>query len=153
MPLELHDVRDAERLAAWVIQRSGLGLDREDREDLQQTLLLAVWQLSLQFDVAAGKPFGPFATTVLRRRLVDWQRQRFGRTRWQFKGSVYERPRPEFVPLDDSVRDRLDEADAKRSCDGSADLDPTCRWLWDTRDCCRAVDLRELDPEGAGWAA
>jgi hypothetical protein len=32
---------------------------------------------------------------------VDWQRQRFGRTSWQFANGVYERPRLQSVSLDD----------------------------------------------------
>jgi hypothetical protein len=56
------------------------------------------------------KGFGCFATLTLRRRLVDWQRSKFGRTKWQFKDRVYERPRVELVPFDDSARRRLEQS-------------------------------------------
>jgi hypothetical protein len=40
-------------------------------------------------------------------RPVDWQRQRYGRTRWTFgNGRVYERRRPELVSLDDADNGR-----------------------------------------------
>ena len=97
--LVLHDV-DAERLAAWVVGRSGLDRTREDREDPQQHLLLTIWQLSREFDPASGRHFAPFPTTVRRRRVVDWQRKTFGRDVWKFSGRTHFRRRPEFVSLD-----------------------------------------------------
>jgi hypothetical protein len=99
--LKLHEIEDAEALAAWIVHRSGLMLSPEDREDAQQRLLLELWKLSIDFDPACGRRFDAFATAVLRRKLVDWQRERFGRTIWRFSGGrVYERKRPEFVSLD-----------------------------------------------------
>jgi DNA-directed RNA polymerase specialized sigma subunit len=63
--------------------------------------LLELWKLSLDFDPNCGRRFDAFATAVLRRRLVDWQRKTFGRTTWKFRDHTYTRKRPEFVEFND----------------------------------------------------
>jgi hypothetical protein len=68
----------------------------------------------------AGQSFSTYATSTLYRRVVDWQRQRCGRTRWAFgNGRVYERKRPELVSLDadDSVGSELVSAQPGSSLD------------------------------------
>jgi len=64
LPLELHDVSNAERLVARIIARASLNLSREDREDLQQFLLLELWKLHQRYLIRQG--FGCFATVALR---------------------------------------------------------------------------------------
>jgi DNA-directed RNA polymerase specialized sigma24 family protein len=108
--LALHDVNDAEAFAAAIANRSRLTLSRDDREDLVQFLLVELWKLSLRYD--RGDPkfpprFGVYATGILQRRVVDWSRSRWGRTKWQFADRTYERKRPELVSLDGDDRDRL----------------------------------------------
>lgn len=139
--LELHDVRDAHALAAWVIARSGLVLSYHDREDLEAYLVETAWELSRDFD-PINPSFSTYATRILRRRVVDWQRARGGRRVWKFKNRTYERPRVELVSLDE--RDSLAETLAENSGDASADRDADRRWLLAERDRCRGRDLAEF---------
>jgi hypothetical protein len=120
-PLALHDVVDAERFCASVVTRSGLQLSYHDREDLHAWLVSECWLLSLRFQ-PGGISFSTYAGNTLRRRAIDWQRQRFGRRTWRFKNSVYERPRVELVSLDadDSERDRLESTVAGSGLDSGA---------------------------------
>jgi hypothetical protein len=157
----LHDIEDGERLAAWVIRRSGLTLSHEDHDDAQRHLLVEAWKLSLEFNPACDRPFVTFATALLGRRLVDWQRGRFGRTVWKFRDRVHERPRTQFAPFDDAIRDRTDAALAMRSGDSEADRLEAERWLHEERDRHRTRDLelpsvsamlRELKQEFSGPA-
>src|SRR5262245_11295644 len=107
-PLALHDVADAQALVGAVITRSGLSLSADEHEDLAEYLLVELWKLSLRYEPGAGR-FSSYATGILKRRVVDWKRSRYGRTRWQFAGYTYERPRPQVVSLDDPDHDRLGE--------------------------------------------
>jgi hypothetical protein len=136
--LKLHDVEDAERFVGAIVTRSGLVLSWSDREDLEQFLLVQAWELSLRYE-AGGISFSSFAGTTLRLRLVDWQRQRNGRTRWVFRDRVYERPRATLVSLDE-----LDEPLATGSGDPAADSSPDLERLLTTGDRQRAEDLWTL---------
>src|ERR1043166_9721818 len=98
--LVLHDVRDAEALAAFVIGRSGLELSEQDNEELLTYLIETMWEMSLHYD-NNGIRFSTWATSTLKRRVVDWQRGNGGRTKWQFANRTYERQLPSFVALDD----------------------------------------------------
>jgi DNA-directed RNA polymerase specialized sigma24 family protein len=113
--LRLHDVDDAARFVAAIATRSGLKLAYHDREDLEQFLLVECWKLSLRYKPGGGS-FSSFAGTTLRLRVVDWTRQRKGRTRWQFSGHTYERERPRLVSLD-----RLADPLAGSTSDSPAD--------------------------------
>lgn len=149
MSLRLHDV-DGERLAAWVIQRSGLRLSREDFEDAHQQLLLEFWRLSRDFDSTSGRPFAPLATTVLGRRLIDWQRKRFGRTTWRFgDGRVHKRKQPVFVEFDEAVIDRLDAAESEGRGDRETSGDEALRGLFSERSRRRLGDLELLGIDAA----
>jgi DNA-directed RNA polymerase specialized sigma subunit len=120
--LELHDVRDGYAFVERIVQRSGLELGYHDREDLGQWLVVELWQLSLVYEPGSSVSFSNFATRHLRRRVIDWQRQRFGRTRWQFKGRLHERRLPELVSLDadDSERGRLEQSVGDRSVENGS---------------------------------
>jgi DNA-directed RNA polymerase specialized sigma24 family protein len=118
--LALHDVDDAFALCSRVVSLSGLSLRWHEREDLVAYLVSECWALSLRYE-PGGIRFSTWATGTLRRRVVDWQRQRNGRTRWQFAGRVYERERPDLVPLDDGG---LDVAVGRGGLDDGADLLP-----------------------------
>jgi hypothetical protein len=152
VPLVLHDVDDAEAFVARIVERSGLDLSYHDRLDLEQFLLVQCWELSLRYRPGViRKGFGAYATTTLRKRVIDHQRSKF-RTRWVsrkkvyggFRKKVYERPRPQLIELDDSVVDRLDEVESTRAGDPEAGGDEDWRGLLNDRDRCRAADLELL---------
>jgi hypothetical protein len=124
--LSLFDVNDVEALCGSEIRRSSLSLSHQDWEELLVYLIESVWEASLRFEPgvirskstvnpeADGQGFGCWARLTLRRRIVDWQRAKLGRTRWQFRnpdGSIriHERERTIILSLDtdDSVRDQL----------------------------------------------
>jgi hypothetical protein len=108
LPLRLHDVDDGVRFAGAIANRSRLELSYHDAEDLRQYLVTELWLLSTRYDPAVSSiSFSTWAGTTLRLRVVDWQRQRFGRTKWSFAGRTYERPRPNLVPLDARLDDAL----------------------------------------------
>ena len=147
--LALHDVDDAAAFCGGIVTRSGLALSWSDREDLEQQLLVECWRLSLTYQPGAAS-FSTWAGGMLRRRVVDWQRQRNGRTRWVFRDHVYERPRPQIVSLDvdDSAqRDRLELTLVEDGVDTTADRDEARRWLDGERDRHRDRDLAQLDSE------
>ena len=78
---------------------------------------------SERFDAErTGKNFSGYALHILRQRVIDWDRKRLGRTKWQFKDKTYERPRPQLVSLDadDSLRDRLESSVARSGLDDDA---------------------------------
>jgi hypothetical protein len=112
-------IADVEGFCGRIVERSGLRLSTTDREELHVYLIEECWLLSERY--RPGRvAFSSFADTRLRLRVVDWQRQRFGRTRWTFSGREYERPRPQLVPLDDSLDDRLGAALTGSGVDGDA---------------------------------
>jgi hypothetical protein len=116
----LLDIRDVESFTGRIVERSGLRLSVEDRDDLHVYLIEECWELSTRFE-PSGISFSSYAGTNLRLRVVDWQRRRFGRNRWVFKDRVYERPRVELVSLDaDAELGRLDESLAASSMDSDA---------------------------------
>lgn len=142
--LPLWDVSDAEAFVGAIVERSRDGLSYHDSEDLRGELVLETWELSLEYK-PGGVSFSTFAGTTLRHRVVDWRRKRFGRTRWTFgDGRVYERPRTQFVPLDDPGVGRLDAAESARAGDSSADWNPSFARLEHERDRARERDLRRL---------
>lgn len=98
--LALHDVMDVEAFCVRIVDRSSLELRHHDREDLVAYLIETCWELSRRYE-RGGVRFSTVAGTILRQRLVDWQRSQNGRTRWQFRGRTYERQLPTVVPLDD----------------------------------------------------
>ena len=60
--------------------------------------------MSRSYDSARRKggrtDFAGYLTIALRRRVIDWQRQRFGRTRWIFADRVSEPQRVDLLSLD-----------------------------------------------------
>jgi hypothetical protein len=104
----LLDIRDVESFTGRIVERTSGRLSVEDREELHVYLIAECWELSTRFQPGRIS-FSSYAGTNLRLRVVDWQRQRFGRNRWVFKDRVYERPRVELVSLDslDPDEDRM----------------------------------------------
>jgi hypothetical protein len=73
--LTLHDLRDAEFLCRRIISRSRFTPQSSDHEELLTYLIEECWTLSLRYE-PGGIRFSTYATNTLRRRVVDWQRQR-----------------------------------------------------------------------------
>jgi hypothetical protein len=141
LPLRLHDVDDGVRFAGAIAARSRLNLSYHDAEDLRQYLVTELWLLSTRYDPAVSSvSFSAWAGTTLKLRVVDWQRQRFGRTKWQFAGHTYERPRPRLVPLDA----RLDDALGSGTGDPADSGDLGFTGVFDGGDRQRVRDLETL---------
>jgi Sigma-70 region 2 len=118
--LQLHDVRDAAAFVAAITRRGSLKLSFHDREDLEQYLLVELWKLSERYE-PGGVSFSTMAGATLRKRVVDWQRSKLGRTKWQFAGGkTYERERPQVVSLDSPGVDRLDTTVGRSGLDDGA---------------------------------
>jgi hypothetical protein len=148
----LLDIRDVESFTGRIVERSNLHLDHSDREDLHAFLVAECWLLSTRYS-PGGISFSSLAGATLRLRVVDWQRQRFGRTRWTFKNGrehVRERPKRVSLDADDSLRDRLDESVAARSGDPSADSRTDLEWLLEggDREAARDIAAMGLSPYG-----
>lgn len=96
-----HDIRDPEAFVSRIVALRGGELDFHQRERLQQFLLIALWELSLVFE-PGGIRFSTYAGNTLPRRITDWRRspEEGGRTKWQFKDRIYERPRVHVSSLD-----------------------------------------------------
>jgi DNA-directed RNA polymerase specialized sigma24 family protein len=70
-------IDDVEGFCAAIILRSQVDLAHHEHEDLLAYLVETAWELSLDFE-PGGISFSTYAGTTLRRRVIDWQRQRFG---------------------------------------------------------------------------
>jgi hypothetical protein len=151
--LALHDVEDAARFCSAIVTRSGVSLSWDDREDLEQFLLVEAWQLSLKFEPGESS-FSSFAGARLRWKQTDWMRRRFGRTRWQFHDRTIERRRFQFTSLDtdDPERDRMVEAVGTGSGDPAAGGDPLCGGLLVAGDRQKSRDHRTLGLKPPGRA-
>ena len=142
-PLRLHDVADVEALMARAIERSGHTgtLRPHQRDDLLTYLVEVAWELSLRWEPDRGGPnFGVFAYVTGQRRIIDWFRAEFGRSRWQWAGHSYERERPDLVLLDDGLVDALPAGTGDPALDSSPDL----RGLLDAGDRQEARDYLAL---------
>jgi hypothetical protein len=115
--LPLHDVDDAAAFVASIVTRSNLRLSYHDAEDLHQFLLAEAWKLSLRYK-PGRLSFSTLAGTTLRLRVVDWTRQRNGRTVWKFADHTHKRERPQLLSLDDPEQDHLNVSrpGCRRSC-------------------------------------
>lgn len=100
--LRLHDVEDVEGLCAFILQRANLELSYHDSEDCLAFLVESTWELSIRFEPGAGR-FSVWASAALRHRVIDWQRSRKGRTKWQFSDRTYERTLPSFVSYEAEI--------------------------------------------------
>ena len=143
--LALHDVDDAEGFCAQLAGRAGLELSFHEREDLLAFLIATCWFLSTKYE-PGGMAFSTYATYTLKLRIVDWQRAKKGRSKWQFKDSTYERPRVQLVSLDalDTDGDQLVDALTTQAGDPSSDCDPAFGGLLADGDRQRARDLDTL---------
>jgi DNA-directed RNA polymerase specialized sigma24 family protein len=125
--LSLQGIDDVEPFAVAIVQRSRIELNHHDREDLITYLVETCWELSLRYE-PGGISFSTWAGATLRNRIVDWQRKRYGRTRYVFSDRVFERKLPELVSLDadgpsgDSLGDTLGTRAGDPAADRGADL-------------------------------
>ena len=98
-----HDIADVEQFCNRIIHRSRLELSWHERDDLLAYLVETCWQLAEDFR-PGGIRFSTYAGNTLARRVIDWVRARYGRTRWTNPngqdGTVYERDRVEFVSIE-----------------------------------------------------
>jgi hypothetical protein len=147
VPLALHDIDDAERFVGSIVGRSGLKLSWDAREDLEQFLLTTAWEISLTFEPKRSSVgFSTYAGTILRRRVVDWQRKSAGgRTVWKFKDRTHIRERPVLLSIDNEFPgDSLGNALATRGGDTEADRLTDGGGLFGDRDQRRVGDLEAL---------
>lgn len=128
--LPLHDIQDVEAFVASIVERRNFDLSWHDQEDLLAFLVETCWELSRQRPAPWRDSFSGWVYPYLRQRTVDWQRQRNGRTKWQFKDKTYERDIPVFVPLDD----RPDDAEYVEPVDVGAYSDSVARRVLRERD-------------------
>jgi DNA-directed RNA polymerase specialized sigma24 family protein len=92
---------------------------RADERDLIAYLFEVAWQLDRDFDPSRGHiSFSTLLYGTAQRRIIDWIRKEYGRSRWQFAGRVHVRVQPELVSLDD---DRLDASLATQPGDSPSD--------------------------------
>jgi hypothetical protein len=128
---ELLGIKDVEAFTARISEKTRSQLSYHDGLDLHAFLISECWELSLRYE-SGRQSFSTFAGTQLRWAVVEWQRRRFGRSRWVYKDRVVERPRVELVSLaaDASERDRLESTIGDRGVeDGASGLPALLRLL------------------------
>jgi DNA-directed RNA polymerase specialized sigma24 family protein len=138
-------VDDVEALLAKAVSRSrfAASLRADERDDLLAWLFEVAWKLSETFDPNRGS-FSSFLYCAAQRRAIDWQRSHY-RTRWQFAGRTYERPRPQLLSLDDGDnRDLLGGTVRARTSDSSAGWDSDLGGFLGERDRSRSRDHQTL---------
>lgn len=97
---------DVESFCQAAIRRSGLTeYGYLDSDDLLAELIAFCWQISSDFDPKRAS-FSTFAGGRIKRFIIDWKRSDY-RTRWVFKGRIYERPRPELVSYEALTTDYI----------------------------------------------
>jgi hypothetical protein len=129
-----------------ILKRSKYEIPSNDYEDLLTYLVEECWTLSLRHEPGGTIAFSTYATNTLSKRLIDWRRQRHGRTRWVFKHRVYERAKVELVSID---ADDSSEVDWKR-------LSPEAAWTtvniaWPMRFGCSISEVAGQVGETTGW--
>jgi hypothetical protein len=171
----LHDLEDAERFVSKVLDDSlrkrGAYLRSHEREDALSFLLATLWELSERWDPERAPSFATYAYRTLRLRVVDFYRQEYGRTRWQWSDTLYERERPAVFSIEretgtggrdprhhtsgntDRITGELARAYAARSSDPADDRAPDLSRLLAGGDRQRSRDLYELGLEPPGRAA
>jgi hypothetical protein len=147
--LQLFEVLDTEALCAHVIRRSGFQLGHYEFENCLTFLIETAWEYSLTYQPSVPPRFAVHLKGLLGRRLVDWQRTRNGRTKWQFADRTYERVLPTFTSLDDRPVEAVDP----QSVDAGAYSDSVARRVLRTRDSEQAGHDVEVGEAAAADAA
>jgi hypothetical protein len=152
--LTLFDLHDVERMVGSVISgNKRLHLNPQQYESLTTYVIEEVWRCSLRYDPGRGTAFTTFAYETASRRVVDWLRLEFGRSKYQFHDRTIERTQPELISLDGIKSDRLDEAVATGTSDPADDWNPDLEGLLDCGDSQHARDLELLGLEPPRRAA
>ena len=117
-PLRLHDVADAEGLARDALNEQlrawGAYLQPCEYEDALAYLVALAWELAGAYDRArSAQLFSTYAGRLLRRRLADWYRTRFGSSR-----NLH---RPQLLSLD-QLHEQADRKHALTSAGDPAEL-------------------------------
>lgn len=103
-PLRLHDIENAQAFVQRVLDRRlnewSARLEPDQKEDAFSYLLMTAWQLSEVYDPNRRLSFSTYCHRILRLRLADWYRDRFGDSR-------YGDGRPEEISLE-QMADALD---------------------------------------------
>jgi DNA-directed RNA polymerase specialized sigma24 family protein len=139
-PLALWNVDDAQAFCWAIVRKAGRELDYHDAEDLAQYLLVECWRLSERYE-PGGPDFDGWAAKILKLRVVDWERSRFGRTKWAFNDRTYERAKPALVSLDDAA---MGGAEPPQSSDPEDDCDSALQWVLRNGSGTRARDYEAL---------
>jgi RNA polymerase sigma factor (sigma-70 family) len=97
-PLALHDVANVENFARAALEQRlrhfGARLDADKYEDALSELISVAWELSLRYDTSrSDQSFSTYAGRILRFRVADWFRGRYGDARYG--------PRPPVDSLDE----------------------------------------------------
>ena len=108
--LALYDIDDVEAFCTSIFKPRAPAIPSRDHEDAIAYLIETTWELSLDYNAGAlPSRFGFYAKRILARRLIDWQRRQYGRTKWTFgasrPGYANERPRPDLVSLEHRPND------------------------------------------------
>jgi DNA-directed RNA polymerase specialized sigma24 family protein len=149
--LSLWDVSDVEAWCCKVLADDGRVLPYEWDDRLADLIGIA-WEASLRFDPAkVGRrqwSFEKWGYCILRNRLVDLQRKRYGRRQWESGNPT------RFYSLDaDDDRRGLGDAVAAWAGDLADDRDPALSRLLHGGDRQHARDLAELGLEPPRRAA
>lgn len=96
--LTLHDIKDVEAFCTTIANTRPH--NTEDHEDLTAYLIAECWILSKRYNHRHQITFSTWAGNTLRKRIIDWERQRHERTCWKTGGRTYERTATRLVPLD-----------------------------------------------------
>jgi DNA-directed RNA polymerase specialized sigma24 family protein len=89
----------------------GARLGEDEHEDALAFLVATVWEVSTRFDPQRSRCFEHYAYSICRRRAIDWYRRHYGRTRWAFSDSQYEREQPALLSLEESTDSGAGELD------------------------------------------
>lgn len=116
-------IRDVEKLCGRVLERRGIGLGHPEYEDRLAFLLGECWIVARTYDPERDRcrNMGAWVFLKLGQRLVDAKRTEY-RTVWRSKNYVYERPRPELVPLEPGMAEPLGAGSGDPATDSDADL-------------------------------
>lgn len=108
--LALRDVHDVEALAREVLELRlrewSATLRPDDRDDALAYLIALAWELERSFDEGLGISYSTYLFRLLRLRLADWYRDRYGDARYGRAPDVPRAPEDmaaEEIDLDDAA--------------------------------------------------